>query len=400
MARAQSQDYSMSDDQWIRDLFYQVALFGTNSDAPTLPSQLLNSYGTIAPPPGSRSEITSVAQELSSATRLDLEDAHLYHSRLPPAKVPSFAEAANAMINDQLGRVSEGNSVVEPDSVLGESGRLYHGYKDGTYFLPNDAAEQDRLDLQHEVFRLLFDGWLALAPLKAVPRNVIDIATGTGVWAQEFAEQNPTSRVIGTDLSAIQPLPRTPNCIFIKADAEDSWVFPNPEPYGGTNHSPRDITNEIHENFLKFDYVHLRLVLSCFNDTRTANPKYKNDASVRYGEGCIRGAAAFGRDVEKAPKYKRWLEEVGFVDVEEQKFVFPVNTWPQDPRLKKVGLYNLKNCYDGVRGIGWKMLRAAGYSPEEVETLILEVQAELRDPENHGYAVVYVVYGRKPTTVA
>lgn len=31
-------------------------------------------------------------------------------------------------------------SVTEPDSVLGESGRWYHGYKEGRYFLPNDPV--------------------------------------------------------------------------------------------------------------------------------------------------------------------------------------------------------------------------------------------------------------------
>lgn len=52
---------------------------------------------------------------------------------------PSFAEQANAMINASLKRTPEGSSVVDTDSVL-ESGRLYHGYKDGKYFLPNDAV--------------------------------------------------------------------------------------------------------------------------------------------------------------------------------------------------------------------------------------------------------------------
>lgn len=40
---------------------------------------------------------------------------------------------------------------------------------------------------------------LALAPVIS-PAHVLDIGTGTGIWAIEFAEQNPESLVVGTDL--------------------------------------------------------------------------------------------------------------------------------------------------------------------------------------------------------
>jgi tRNA G46 methylase TrmB len=60
------------------------------------------------------------------------------------------------------------------------------------------------------------------------PKYVLDIATGTGIWAREFAEQNPSSYVIGSDLSAIQPETLLPNLAFTKDDAEDVWVFPRP----------------------------------------------------------------------------------------------------------------------------------------------------------------------------
>lgn len=34
--------------------------------------------------------------------------------------------------------------------------------------------------------------------------TVIDIGTGTGIWAIDFADEHPESEVIGTDLSPIQ----------------------------------------------------------------------------------------------------------------------------------------------------------------------------------------------------
>ncbi|KAK2795450.1 hypothetical protein FQN52_005216 [Onygenales sp. PD_12] len=79
-----------------------------------------------------------------------------------------------------------------------ENGRRYHGYKDGAYFLPNDKREQDRLDLQHSIYRGVLNGHLYLAPIGANPKRVLDLGTGTGNWAAEFAEQHPKSQVLGS----------------------------------------------------------------------------------------------------------------------------------------------------------------------------------------------------------
>ncbi|KAH8671482.1 S-adenosyl-L-methionine-dependent methyltransferase [Xylariales sp. PMI_506] len=365
---------------------------------------ILDSYARISPPAASPSDHHTAARELAPSCPVGKSGFYPVPSIAP--RDTHFAEVANALISELLGQEPSGASVLEPDSVLGESGRLYHGYKEGTYYLPNDAAEQDRLDLQHEVFRMLFDGWMALAPLTTSPKFVLDIGTGTGGWYTILhpcvSEQNPDSLVIGTDLSAIEPHPRFPNCAFVKADAEDSWVLPDANPDRSTC-----APDQICEHFIKFDYVHLRMVVSCFNDTQKvisyayanmnpngliefqdssfdfqqANPEYKTDAFYRLGRDCAKGAAAIGQDVTKASKYKSWLEEAGFVDVVEKKYIFPFSPWPKEPRLKEVGLYNLKNAYDGLRGAGWKLLRSAGYTPEDIETLIRNVQAELRDPE-------------------
>jgi methylase of polypeptide subunit release factors len=47
-------------------------------------------------------------------------------------------------------------------------------------------------------------GNLHLAPLRPPPRRVLDIGTGTGIWALEFAKLYPLSTIVGTDLSTIR----------------------------------------------------------------------------------------------------------------------------------------------------------------------------------------------------
>lgn len=64
--------------------------------------------------------------------------------------------------------------------------------------------ELDRLDLQHHVITLLLNGELHMAPLHN-PEDVLDIGTGTGIWAIEMADRYPHARIVGTDLSPVQP---------------------------------------------------------------------------------------------------------------------------------------------------------------------------------------------------
>lgn len=54
--------------------------------------------------------------------------------------------------------------------------------------MPTDEIEKDRLDMHHEIMLLLMNQKLTLAPLDT-PHKVLDIGTGTGVWAIEFADQ-------------------------------------------------------------------------------------------------------------------------------------------------------------------------------------------------------------------
>jgi ubiquinone/menaquinone biosynthesis C-methylase UbiE len=59
-------------------------------------------------------------------------------------------------------------------------------------------------DFQHKIYRLAAGNKLYMAPIKN-PKHVLDVATGTGIWAMEFSQDHPGAQVLGTDLSPIQP---------------------------------------------------------------------------------------------------------------------------------------------------------------------------------------------------
>lgn len=133
--------------------------------------------------------------------------------------------------------VSVSSSQRKPTTIdefyVQEHGRTFNMYRgENKYFLPNDGEEQDRLDAQHELWLLLLGGKLALAPLFAddhpqgLDVDALDIGTGTGIWARQFARQHPRARVVGTDLSPIQHARGDlvpPNCTFVQEDSEEGW---------------------------------------------------------------------------------------------------------------------------------------------------------------------------------
>ena len=54
------------------------------------------------------------------------------------------------------------------------------------------------VDLQHNLFLITFDNKLGLAPPNnpdAKVNNVLDIGTGTGIWAVDYGDEHPDSHV-------------------------------------------------------------------------------------------------------------------------------------------------------------------------------------------------------------
>lgn len=74
------------------------------------------------------------------------------------------------------------------------------------------------------------------------------------------------------------------------------------------------------------------------------------------------------RQTDVGPKVKEWMEEVGFVDVQEVMFKVPLNGWPKDPRLKHIGMLWQRNLLEGLSGFSLGMFhRFMGKTVEEIE---------------------------------
>jgi hypothetical protein len=92
------------------------------------------------------------------------------------------SDAGYGSDNMSTASTSIGSSVRD---YMFENGRRYHSFRAGAYNFPNDDIEQEREDMKHAMVRLLSGQKLHFAPIDENPQNVLDIGTGTGIWAIE-----------------------------------------------------------------------------------------------------------------------------------------------------------------------------------------------------------------------
>lgn len=204
------------------------------------------------------------------------------------------------------------------------NGRRYHGYRSGAYVLPNDDEEQDRLDLLHHIFLLMLGGKLINAPLKASPHRVLDIGTGTGIWAIDFGDENPASQVVGTDLSPIQPGWVPSNVSFYIDDAESDWVYRAYEHFdlihgrglsGAINDWDR-LCRQCFDNLLPGGWLEFQEPIAWFEADDDSMSRAVHTAQWQLL--CNEAAAGFGKELRVGHTLRERMQRAGFIDIHER----------------------------------------------------------------------------------
>ncbi len=219
---------------------------------------------------------------------------------------------------------------------------------------------------------------------------MLDFGTGTGVWAIEYAQENPVAEVVGVDLSPVQPSSVPANCEFHVADVEQDWQYDKPFDY-------------IHCRFLSmgirdwpriFRQTFANLKSGCWAEFQEAelifpvtpdSPKTNKDMQ-NLSDDVQNAAVSIGVDIRQAHSWKESIESAGFVNHHMVKVRWPGGEWSDDPKEKVLGRMNRLNLLNAMEALSLGYLvRVKGDPEAEVRERIEKARSEIRDDDCHIY---------------
>lgn len=266
--------------------------------------------------------------------------------------------------------------------------------------VPRDSLPR-ALILQHESFTGILDGRLLMAPLKTPVGRVLDLGTGCGIWAAEFAAEHPTAEVIGIDNWPQPKIVAPPNCRFVDRDAEQDWELGD----------------------VKFDVIHTRLVpfhaeawpvvlRRCYEhlnpggyvemheswppartDEPPGAPEHESKV-IEWGRLRFEAAAKLGIDQDIPGKLPGLLAAAGFVDVQIEDYKWPIGPWMDDDRWKKIGDMSQELLQAAMMGLSKELLANIGMGEAQVVDFVEQVGKQLGVGKIYG--PVRIIWARKP----
>ncbi|CAK7215832.1 hypothetical protein SBRCBS47491_002617 [Sporothrix bragantina] len=284
-----------------------------------------------------------------------------------------------------------------------ENGRRYHLYKYGRYPIANDDAEQQREDMKHAMMLELTDGKLFYAPIGESPEKILDIGTGTGIWAVEMGDKFPDTQILGTDLSPIQPEWLPENVRFMIDDCEadwengSDWDYVHMRQMVGLITKPDEVVKTIYQHLKPGGWIEIQeLHAYPFCDDGTMNEEEGEDPVAGFYDMLREALDIRGMNHDKARAMRKPLERAGFTNISLIKKKVPIGPWAKDKTLRLIGNYCKTAILDVLPTVMARPMDELDLTPVAKQVWAAKVRQSLEDTSIHRHFHFYFWTAQKP----
>ncbi|KAG8408923.1 hypothetical protein J3458_019932 [Metarhizium acridum] len=308
------------------------------------------------------------------------------------------------------------NDSVQPTPVLAvfpAYGRYYGLWRQEKYLFPIDAEETNRMDMFHQFFLVARHDALYL-PNLPVTRSlrIMDLGTGTGIWANHVAERtNPEPEIMAVDLHKIQAEKIPPGVTAVQFDIEDPCWGPlmkhcdlvHLRMLFGSVHPPlwSQIYRNIHNHLLPgsgyLEHVEIDWVPRW--DEGDGGEIPVRSALEEWSTLFFTALERLGRNarIDRAA-IRKTIEDAGFTDFKEETIRGYMGPWMPD-KNEQIAAKWLNLCFSrGVEAMSlMPMIKGLGMDMGEVSRLCERAVKETLQLRFHTYFNVHIWSARRPS---
>lgn len=106
---------------------------------------------------------------------------------------------------------------------------------------------------------------------------------------------------------------------------------------------------------------------------------------VRWTELICEAAEKLGRPWRNTAYYKQYFEEVGFENVVERRFYWPIGPWAKGDYYKNLSMYFIEDVKKGMEPITMKLFPKLGWTKDEIQVMVAKVRNDMLRADIHAY---------------